>query len=116
VPAPPAGYNAAIYGRWPAAGCWLVKVRCCPTWKSSLNPANFHTVSILLADQRDARVNPLLMPAGLEQILDWTCTCKAGLRTAASCCHRDSVLMVLCATACFDSAKAPEGLLVDPIR
>jgi hypothetical protein len=73
-------------------------------------------VTLLLAHQRDPQINPLMMPDGLEQLVDWHCTCRAGLRTCASCCHRDSVLLVLCATSCWDSAKAAEALLVDPLR
>jgi hypothetical protein len=114
--APPIGYNVGTSGLWPAQGCWMVKVRCCPTWKSTLNPQNFHTVTLLLAHQGNPQHNPLMMPAGLEQLVDWHCSCRAGLRTCASCCHRDSVLLVLCATSCWDSGKAAEPLLVDPLR
>ena len=56
------------------------------------------------------------MGEGLEQVLDMTCSCKAGLRTAASCCHRMSFLALLCATECIDSAKVQEPLCVDTAR
>ena len=94
----------------------MVKVRCPPSWKSTRDPSKFHTVTILLAHERDPTVNPLMMGEGLEQILDWHCTCKAGLRTCASCSHRDGILLLLCATECVNIAKRPESVAVDTAR
>ena len=94
----------------------MVKVRVPPSWRSSRTPGNFHTVTILFAHVPDPANNPLLMGAGLEQLLCWHCTCKAGLRTAASCTHRNGVLILLCATQCCDSAKVQESLYVDTAR
>jgi hypothetical protein len=79
-------------------------------------PCNFHTVTLLFAHVRDPANNPLLMGAGLEQLLCWHCTYKAGLRTASSCTHRNGVLILLCVTQCCDSAKVQESLYVDTAR
>jgi hypothetical protein len=73
-------------------------------------------VTLLLAHQRNPQLNPLMMPVWLEQLQDWNCSCRAGLRTCASCCHRNSVLLVLCASSCWDTAKAAEAVLVDTLR
>jgi hypothetical protein len=56
------------------------------------------------------------MPEGLEQLTDWWCDCGAGKRTNCSCCHRDAVLALLCATATFNSAKVSEAAVVDTAR
>jgi hypothetical protein len=114
--AAPIGYLVTEYGPWPRAGCWVLKARVPPSWKSTRSPGNFHTVTLLLAHERQAGLNPLLMPEGLEQIHDWWCDCAAGKRTNASCCHRDAVLALLCATATFNSAKVPEAATVDTAR
>ena len=113
---PPVGYEPNVYGPWPSEGGWIVLVRVPPSWRSSRDPTNFHTVAIFLADEHDPNLNPLMMGEGLEQVTDWVCTCKAGLRTCASCTHRLGVLILLCATECFNSAKIPEALLVDTAR
>ena len=57
-----------------------------------------------------------MMGAGLEQLLCWHCTCQAGLRTNSSCTHRNGILILLCATQCFDTAKVQECLYVDTAR
>ena len=114
--APPGGYDPAVYGPWPLDGCWVIKVRCPPSWKSTRDPSNFHTVTVLLAHRRDPSMNPLLMGQGLEQIQDWHCTCKSGLRTAASCTHRCAGLLLTCASECFNTAKVPEAVMVDTAR
>ena len=94
-----------------------MKMRVPPSWKSTRNPANFHTVTFLFASQRDPQVNPLCMGEGLEQLLASHCSgCKAGMRTAASCLHRIAGIMVLCGTNCFDSAKVPEPVYLDTAR
>ena len=113
---PPIGYDPAVYGPWPQEGTWVLKLRCPPSWKSTFDPSKFHTVTILLAHRRDPSVNPLMMGEGLEQILDWHCTCKCGLRTAGSCTHRCAGLVLTCASMCFDTAKVPEAVMVDTIR
>ena len=113
---PPVGWDAARLGIWPQQGAWVVKVRVPPSWRSSRTPGNFHTVTLLFAHERDPANNPLLMGAGLEQLLCWHCTCKAGLRTVSSCTHRNGVLILLCATQCCDSAKVQESLYVDTAR
>ena len=87
-----------------------------PNWKSSRDPSNFHTITILLAHVRDPDINPMMMGPGLEQIMDWNCSCKAGLRTAASCAHRNAGLILLCATSCYDTAKVQEPVVVDTAR
>ena len=79
-------------------------------------PSNFHTITILLAHIRDPDINPMMMGPGLEQIMDWHCSCKAGLCTAASCTHRNAALILLCATSCYDTAKVQEPVLVDTAR
>ena len=113
----PQGFDPVAAGfDWPRRGAHLIKGRLPPNWKTSRDPTNFQTVDVLLADERDPAVNPLRMGEGLEQVLDITCTCKAGLRTAASCCHRMSFLALLCATDCIDSAKVQEPLCVDTAR
>ena len=94
----------------------MLKVRVPPSWRSSRTPGNFHTVTILLAHVRDPSNNPLLMGPGLEQLLCWHCTCQAGLRTVSSCTHRNGVLILLCATECWDSVKVQESLYVDTAR
>ena len=106
----------ARFGRWPRHGCWIVKVRAPPSWRSSRTPGNFHTVTFLFAHERDPAINPLMMGAGLEQLLCWHCTCQAGLRTNSSCTHRNGILILLCATQCFDTAKVQECLYVDTAR
>jgi hypothetical protein len=113
---PPIGYTVARYGPWPQQGAWVVKVRLPPSWHSTRTPGNFHTVTLLVAHQRDPNINPLLMGAGLEQIQCWHCTCQAGLRTAASCTHRNAALILLCATQCCDTAKVKESLSVDTAK
>ena len=113
---PPLNYDAQVYGPWPPEGAWVNKLRCPPFWKSSRDPSNFHTVTLLMAHKLDSTINPLMMGEGLEQLLDWHCTCKAGLRTSASCTHRVGALVILCATACFDTAKVQEALVVDTAR
>ena len=114
--APPLAYDPQEYGPWPARGAWVIKARMPPSWKSTFSPANYHTVTLLLAHERDPRINPLLQGPGMEQLLDSNCDCRAGIRTNCSCCHRDCLLELLAATACLDSAKVPEALLVDTIR
>jgi hypothetical protein len=94
----------------------LIKVRIPPTWKSPSSSANWHTITLVLSNQRDPGHNPLRMGEGLEQIMDMHCTCKGGLRTAALCTHRVGVLLLLCATACINVAKVPEALVVDTAR
>ena len=113
----PQGFDPVASGfHWPQRGAHHIKGRLPPNWKSTRDPTKFHTVSVLLADERDPAINPLRMGEGLEQVLDSTCSCKAGLRTAASCCHRLSFLALLCATECIDSAKVQEPLCVDTAR
>ena len=131
--APPIGYDDQVYGPWPAQGAYNIKGRVPPSWKSTRNPANYHTVNLLLAAERDPAVNPLLMGPGMEQLLDWHCTCRyllllltiflirycicrSGIRTNASCCHRDSFWSLLCCTESCNSAKIPEPLMVDTAR
>ena len=114
---PPVGYREDIYGPWPQDGGVLIKMRVPPTWKSTRNPQNFHTVTLLFAWNRDAQVNPLLMGEGLEQLMASHCSgCKAGVRTAASCLHRIAALILLCGARCFDTAKVPEAVYVDTAR
>ena len=104
------------FGRWPRLGCWVVKVRAPPSWRSSRTPGNFHTVTFLFAHESDPAINPLMMGEGLEQLLCWHCTCQAGLRTNSSCTHRNGILILLCATQCWDTAKVQECLYVDTAR
>ena len=113
---PPLGYNPEEYGPWPQQGAWVIKMRLPPNWKSSRDPSNFHTITILLAHVRDPDINPMMMGPGLEQIMDWHCSCKAGLRTAASCTHRNAALILLCATSCYNTAKVQEPVFVDTAR
>ena len=95
----------------------VVKMRVPPSWKSTRNAANFHTVSFLFATRREPGVNPLLMGDGLEQLLDSHCSgCKAGQRTAASCLHRIAGIILLCGAKCFDPAKAQEPVYLDTAR
>ena len=113
---PPLGYAEGYYGPWPQDGAWIIMTRLPPSWRSSRDPTNFHTVTVLLAHTRDQSSNPLMMGSGLEQILDWHCTCKAGLRTNASCIHRIAVLIITCATECFSTANVSEAVTVDTAR
>ena len=110
------GYDPTVYGAWPRAGAWVIKSRMPPSWKSTYDPSKFHTVTILLGHEQDPDCNPLRMPPGLEQIHDWHCHCKAGMRNAGSCCHRDAFLQLLCAALCFNPAKVPEAVVVDTAR
>lgn len=87
-----------------------------PSWHTTFGPQNYHTVTLLLAHERDSTINPLQMGPGLEQIMDWHCGCQGGIRNNCSCCHRNSLLELLVATSCLDTAKVPEALLVDTIR
>lgn len=113
---PPLGYDPQDYGPWPALGAWVIKARMPPYWKTTTNPQNYHTVTLLLADERDINLNPLMQGPGLEQLLDTNCRCQAGTRVNCSCTHRDCLLELLMASACLDTAKVPEALLVDTIR
>ena len=110
------GYDPTVYGAWPRAGAWVIKSRMPPSWKSTYDPSKFHTVTILLGHEQDPDCNPLRMPPGLEQIHDWHCHCKAGMRNAGSCCHRDAFLQLLCAALCINPAKVPEAVVVDTAR
>ena len=113
----PAGYDPNLYGPWPQGGTTLVKMRIPPTWKSTRNSANFHTCTYLFSNIRDPNINPQLMGEGLEQLMDSFCSgCKAGTRTAASCVHRLSGLILLCASSTFDSAKVAESVYMDTAR
>ena len=112
----PLGYAPGFYGPWPQDSAWIIKTRLPPSWKSSRDPTNFHTVTVLLAHRWDQSSNPLMMVEGLEQIIDWHCTCKGGLRTNASCTHRIAALIITCATECFDTAKVAEAVTVDTAR
>ena len=109
----PTGYDQAVYGPWPVGGAHLVKMRLPPTYKSPGNQGNWHTVTLLVSDQRDPRHNPLMMGEGLEQLIDSYCGCRGGLRTCALCCHRVAAILLLMATQCVNVAKAPEALIVD---
>lgn len=94
-----------------------MKMRLPPTWKSTRNPANFHTCTFLFSNIRDPSINPQLMGEGLEQLMDSHCSgCKAGLRTAGSCVHRLSGIILLCASLIFDSAKVRESIYLDTAR
>lgn len=94
----------------------MIKARMPPYWKTTTSPQNYHTSTLLLAHERDTNLNPMMQGPGLEQILDTYCGCQAGGRTNCSCTHRDCFLELLVATACLDTAKVPEALLVDTIR
>ena len=113
---PPVGYLVEVYGPWPEGGVWVIKMFSVPNWKSSRNFANYHTVTIVLAVRYNPQLNPLMMDPELSQLLDWHCTCKSGLRTAASCTHRLTCLMLLCYAEGIDSAKVQEALVVDTAR
>ena len=116
IQVPPDGYDQRVHGRFPPGGCFLVKLRLPSSWKSNRNPSNFHTVTLLFANHRDPTINPQMMGQGLEQLLDSHCDCRAGLRTAGSCLHRMAGMMLLCASACFDSAKQEEAVYMDTAR
>ena len=95
----------------------MVKMRIPPSWKSTRNPQNYHTVTYLFAFNRDPQVNPLHMGEGLEQLMASHCSgCKAGVRTAASCLHRIAGIILLCGARCFDTAKVPEAVYLDTAR
>lgn len=112
--APPGNYDVALYGPWPQAGVWVTKMRCPPSWKSTRDATKFHTVTTMWGHEIDTAINPLHMPVGLEQLLDWHCNCSAGFRTSGSCCHRDAYLKLVSATSCINDAKVPEAVVVDP--
>ena len=113
----PLGYRPEVYGPWPSGGVWIVKMRVASFWKSTRNPANFHTVTYIFSNHRDPDLNPLLLGEGLEQLMGSHCSgCKAGLRTAASCLHRVAGIILLCGAKCFDTAKVPEPVYLDTAR
>ena len=113
----PAGYRPEVYGPWPTGGAWIVKMRVASFWKSTRNPANFHTVTYIFSSHSDPSFNPLLMGEGLEQLMGSFCSgCKAGARTAASCLHRIAGIILLCGAQCFDTAKVQEPVYLDTAR
>ena len=106
-----------MYGPWPRDGCVVLKMRVPPTWKSTRNPQNFHTVTLVFSWHEDSQVNPLGMGDGLQRLMATHCSnCKAGVRTAASCLHRIAAVILLCGARCFDTAKVPEAVYVDTDR
>ena len=113
---PPLGYDPVVYGPWPRQGAHCIKVRVPPSWHTTYTQGKFHTVTFLLAHERDPAINPLMLGEGMEQVLDSHCTCRGGDRTACSCTHRSGVYVMLAATECWNSAKVTESVQVDTAR
>lgn len=103
-----------VYGPWPGPS-WIVKERFAPTWKSLLDDANWHTVTMLVAIGLNPH-NHLNLGPLLSRVFALFCDCLAGCKTNSWCAHHAAMVKSTMGAACFRPRKVNESRLTDIYR
>ena len=114
--AEPAGWDEDKFGgAFPLGGIATVKALVPPTHKSWRDKKNFHTTTVVFA-QQDNPANHLRLGPKLRRVVSHHCTCRSGSRTNAACCHVSALITMLAGPSLYRSPKVEEPRIADPER